>query len=387
MKTGVGVTMTGAFHTGTYSNIFKELGKSDVEIQERLDSIFEEIFFGEEKIYFCDGDMGYVMDTGNNDVRTEGMSYAMMIFVQLNRKEDFDRIWKWTKTYMYIKEGWNKGYFYWSMLPDGGSNSNGPAPDGEEYFAMALLFASARWGDGDGIFNYSHEARELLRECIHKGEDGSGATPMFNPENKLIKFVTNLEMTDPSYHLPHFYELFALKSYEEDREFWKQAAKASREYLKTACHPVTGLSPEYSYYDGRPYAERNYEGHPGHDKFYSDSYRTAANIGLDWEWFAADEWNRDFADRIQKFFCETVAEAPDMVYEIDGTIIDIPSLHPIGLLATNAQASLAAREKWRLKLAERFWNTPPRKGERRYYDNFLYIFAFLALSGNYKIYN
>jgi oligosaccharide reducing-end xylanase len=33
-----------------------------------------------------------------------------------------------------------------------------------------------------------------------------------------------------------------------------------------------------------------------------------------------------------------------------------------------------------------FYNTPLRKGERRYYDNCLYFFAFLALSGNYRIY-
>ncbi|MCL2019537.1 MAG: glycosyl hydrolase family 8 [Oscillospiraceae bacterium] len=378
--------MNGAFSTNKYSNLFKEAGKTDDEIKTRLNEIFEEIFFGDEKIYFTDGDMGYVMDTGNNDVRTEGMSYAMMIFVQLDRKEDFDRIWKWTKTYMYINTDWNRGYFYWSMLPDGGKNSDGPAPDGEEFFAMALLLASARWGDGEGIFNYSHHARELLRECIHKGEDGKGDKPMWNPENKLIKFITDLEMTDPSYHLPHFYEIFALKSYEEDRLFWKAAAAASREFLKTACHPVTGLAPEYSYYDGTPYAERNMPEHPGHDTFYSDSYRVAANIGLDYEWFAADEWNCDCADRIQKFFCETVAENPEMVYKTDGTVLDVPSLHPVGLLATNAQASLAAKGKWRLELVQRLWNTPPRKGERRYYDNFLYLFAFLALSGNYKIY-
>ncbi|MCL2638216.1 MAG: glycosyl hydrolase family 8 [Oscillospiraceae bacterium] len=384
--------MNGAFHTGRYSNVFKELGKSEAEIESRLNEVFEEIFFGSEKIYFINesGDTGYVMDTGNNDVRTEGMSYAMMVFVQMNRKEDFDRVWKWARTHMYIKEGWNKGYFAWSMLPDGGVNSDGPASDGEEHFALALFFASARWGDGEGILNYSQEAREILRTCVHNGEDGHG-NPMWNPKNKLIKFVPGLEMTDPSYHLPHFYELFALKCYEEDREFWKEAAQASREYLKTACHPVTGLAPEYSDYDGAPHAERNNPDtnkHPGHDTFYSDSYRVAASLGLDHEWFAADEWNVETADKIQKFFCETAADdsAANKVYKTDGTVIDFPALHPVGLLATNAQASLAAKGKHRLALAEQFWNTPPRKGGRRYYDNFLYIFAFLALSGNYKVY-
>ena len=377
----------GAFYTGTYTNVFKELGKTDSEIQNRLNEILDEVFFGDEKIYFPNGDMGYVLDTGNNDVRTEGMSYAMMVFVQTDRREDFNRIWKWVKTYMYIKEGRNKGYFAWSVLPGGVKNSDGPAPDGEEYFAAALFFAGARWGDGDGIFNYSEQASEILRECVHKGEeDYGGGSPMWNPENKLIKFIPDWEMTDPSYHLPHFYEIFALKADKRDSAFWKEAAKASRDFLKTACHPITGLAPEYSYYDGTPYEKSNdgNMGHPGHDTFYSDSYRVAANIGLDHEWFGGDESLREIADRIQRFFGDT--ESPDKVYRTDGTVIDMPALHPVGLLAANAQASLAAAEKYRLNFAERFWNMPPRKGERRYYDNFLYIFAFLALSGNYNIY-
>ena len=70
----------------------------------------------------------------------------MMICVQLDMKEEFDRIWKWAKTYMWMSEGENEGYFAWSCATDGKKNAYGPAPDGEEFFAMALLFASHRWG-------------------------------------------------------------------------------------------------------------------------------------------------------------------------------------------------------------------------------------------------
>ena len=143
--------------------------------------------------------MGYVVDTGNNDIRTEGMSYAMMASVQLDEKETFDRIWKWTKTYMWMDSGVHAGYFAWSVSPDGKKNFYGPAPDGEEFFAMALFFASKRWSDGEGIFNYCKEACGLHNEY-----------PMWNQDNKLIKFIPECEFSDPSYHLPHFYELFAL---------------------------------------------------------------------------------------------------------------------------------------------------------------------------------
>ena len=104
----------------------------------------------------------------------------MMLCVQLDMKEEFDRIWKWAKTYMYMEEGENEGYFAWSCQTDGTKNSYGPAPDGEEYFAMALFFASHRWGDGEGIFAYEKEAKELLRACIHKGENGRPGEPMWN---------------------------------------------------------------------------------------------------------------------------------------------------------------------------------------------------------------
>ena len=51
-----------------------------------------------------------------------------------------------------------------------------------------------------------------------------------------------------------------------------------------------------------------------------------------------------------------------------------------------AQAALAADGSHVKECVDRFWNTPLRTGDRRYYDNFLYLFAMLALSGNYRIY-
>ena len=189
-----------------YRNIWKEIGISDAQVEERLSQLISTFFYDEkERLYFPVGDdMAYIEDTGNNDARTEGVSYGMMLCVQLDMKEEFDRIWKWAKTYMYMEEGENEGYFAWSCQTDGTKNSYGPAPDGEEYFAMALFFASHRWGDGEGIFAYEKEAKELLRACIHKGENGRPGEPMWNRENKQILFVPGSPFTDPSYHLPPY---------------------------------------------------------------------------------------------------------------------------------------------------------------------------------------
>lgn len=370
----------GAFFTGEYRNVLAELGYGETEITERVQEAWRQLFEGdaETRIYHESGhDKGYMLDTGNLDVRTEGMSYGLMMAVQMNRQEVFDRLWKWTMDHMYMTEGYHAGYFAWSCAPDGTRLSNGPAPDGEEYFALALFFASHRWGDREAPFNYATQARDLLRTCLHQGEDGPGQ-PMWNPDNKLIKFIPDFEFSDPSYHLPHFYELFALWAYPEDRLFWKEAAEASRAYLKTACHPETGLAPEYAFYDGTPNHERGF----GH--FFSDSYRVAANLGLDWEWFAADPWERGAAGRIQTFFADKQPEDYRR-YTIEGEALEEKALHPVGLLATNAMAALAAEGEQARRSVDLFWNTPLRTGERRYYDNCLYFFALLALSGHFRI--
>lgn len=376
----------GSFYTGIYPDIWEQHGFSGKEAARRVEQIFDTLFYGREseKIYHeAGGDMGYLVDTGNGDVRTEGMSYGMMMCVQLDRKEEFDRIWKWARTYMYMESGDNAGYFAWSCRTDGTKNADGPAPDGEEYFAMALFFASNRWGDGDGIFCYSREARAILKACIHNGEHGKGK-PMWDHRTHLILFVPGCEFTDPSYHLPHFYELFALWSDEEDREYWKQAAQASREYLKRACHPQTGLCAEYADFDGVPVRGEHINGER-HDWYYSDAYRTIANIGIDALWFGTDLWHQEIGENYQGFYVETAKENINGVFEIDGTLLEETARHPVAVAAVNAQSVLACDGKHSIRLLRGLWNTPLRTGERRYYDNCLYMFAMLALSGRYRI--
>ncbi len=385
-----------AFETKQYRNLFSLIGKEDQEINNRLNEIFETFFYGseEERIYHPVGeDMGYLEDTGNHDARTEGMSYGMMICVQMNKKEEFDRIWKWACTYMWMEEGESEGYFAWSCGLDGTRNANGAAPDGEEFFAMALFFASHRWGDGEGIYCYSGQARKILRACIHKGENGRPGYPMWNHENRQILFVPGSDFTDPSYHLPHFYELFALWADEEDRPFFKEAAKVSREYLAKACHEKTGMSAEYAEFDGQPMSRPLPWITDRHDWFFSDAYRTVANIGLDYEWFGIDEGQYEAPEKLLRFLDARWDEDLFEIYEVDGTSLHEPALHPVGLQVTTTQGILSVlgrtKDEESIRIAkkwlEKFFRMPLRKGDRRYYDNCLYFFAFLALSGNYRI--
>lgn len=364
-------------------NLFTEIGISPQEINSRIEAAFQTIFFDpQERFYFESGDdMGYMLDTGNNDARTEGMSYGMMMAVQMNRQDIFDRLWLFSMTYMHQRAGKHTGYFAWSVKPTGEKNFDGPAPDGEEYYAMALFFASARWGDREAPFDYDTQAREILRHCVHQDEIVPDGRAMWDRDNHLIRFIPEVDFSDPSYHLPHFYALFAERANAEDRTFWKQAAQASREYIIKSCHPVTGMASEYAEYDGTP--------HMMFDKpqqFYSDAYRVAMNIGLDAAWFGRHEGLSTAVNRLQAFFSEHTKLGEYDSYLLDGTPIGVEAMHPIAIIATNAAGSLAATGAYRLQWVRDFWNTQLREGKRRYYDNCLYFFCLLMLAGRYQIY-
>jgi oligosaccharide reducing-end xylanase len=196
---------SGAYATGKYRNLFAETGHSSTAIQAKIDAAYQQLFHGDpqsQAVFFsagknASGHLAYVTDWANHDVRTEGMSYGMMIAVQMNKKDDFDALWNWTKTYMYAGNPQHPsyGYFFWSCKTDGTPNEETAAPDGEEYFAMSLLFAANRWGSGKGIYDYKAEAERLLTAMRHR-EIMSGMTrfgqrvvgPEVNEQHAMILF-------------------------------------------------------------------------------------------------------------------------------------------------------------------------------------------------------
>ena len=363
-----------------YRNLFAELGRSEHEIDAKLNAAVHAIFEDPaEKFYFeADPKHAYLMDTGNLDARTEGMSYGMMMAVQLDRKDWFDRLWRFAYDFMLLKTGRHAGYFAWSVKPNGAHNAEGPAPDGEEYFAMALLFAAARWGEGAPPFNYAAQARTILRHCVHQAELNENGRAMWDAENHLIRFVPEVDFSDPSYHLPHFYALFARHCDPEDAAFWRAAAQASRDYIALAADDATGLSPEYAEYDGRTkllFGKKM--------AFFSDAYRVAMNIGLDAAWNGPTEVLSGVVERLQK----TVDGHPELLRtacQLDGSLEGTPVMHPLGLLATTAAGSLALEGEASRSWAQRLWDAEPRKGVRRYYDNCLYFFSLLMMAGRYR---
>lgn len=377
------VPVGGAAYTGNYRNMFKELGHTEEEINAKVENAWQKFFYGteDEKIYYPVGeDMAYIYTADTNDVRSEGMSYGMMICVQMDKQEEFDRLWKWAKTYMYHKDGERKGYFAWQCGTDGSKKDPNPASDGEEYFATALFFASARWGDGEGIYDYRAQAQEILDDIMSRTDSGGGVVNMFNSKEKMVVFVpygNSASFTDPSYHLPAFYEVWAELA-DKNNEFWSEAAEVSRAYFKNATNATTGLGPDYSEFSGTPKNEGN------HGDFRFDAWRIAGNIACDYAWWGKDSWATTHANRIQAFFTEKGVEDYGNQWSLDGKQLD--GDHSPGLVAMNATASLAASDKKAWAFLENFWNISPTTGKYRYYDGCLYMMGLLHCSGRFRAY-
>jgi len=386
----------GAWETGKYRNVFLDAGYAQEEIDAKLKKAYHDVFEGPDRVYFEVGDsMAYVSDLKNHDARTEGLSYGMMVAVQLDKKDVFDRLWRWTKKYMQHQGGSRDAYFAWSVKPETGEhNSEGSASDGEFYFVTDLLFASNRWGNDAGI-DYYGEARRLL-DAMWSKDGTDGVRHVINLEHKLITFVPEgrgYEWTDPSYHLPAFFEVWAEYAKDGHEQFYRDCADSARVYLHRAINPETGLNPDQTEFSGAPRTRGNLP-----PAFRYDSWRVPMNIAMDHSWFAKDqEWQRDYARRIQNFlFCRGLDTFEDQ-FNIDGTLPEwiLPAggyrklRHSLGLVATSGAASILGTQAKSWKFVDAVWNAKLETYEDGYfdpyYDGLLYLFSVMHLSGNYRI--
>ncbi|HOT98024.1 MAG TPA: glycosyl hydrolase family 8 [bacterium] len=374
----------------TYPNLFTDLLRIEpAQVQARIDAAFNQLFYGDDstqRVYYPAGpDKAYIEDILNNDVRTEGISYGMMIAVQLDKKKEFDCLWNWARTYMQHHNGPGAGLFAWHCRTNGEKLSYSSASDGEEWIVTALLFAHNRWGSGESPYNYRQQAQFILDAMLNKtakSDEQRVITNMFNRDHKMVVFVPNGEaddFTDPSYHLPHYYELWAMWA-DKEKDFWRAAADSSRAFLKRAVHPRTGLAPDYARFDGSA-MDAPWGG--GHADFRYDAWRTAANIAVDWIWFGRDGWAVTQSNRLLEFFHGEGMKSYGGLYTLEGRKL-ADEQNP-GLVAMNGTAALAATTPLRGDFVGAVWEMPIPSGPGRYYDGLLYLLALLQISGHFRV--
>lgn len=386
----------GAVATGVYHNLFTEVcGIPEEEVLARTDSLWEYFFtpgdfsdyINGTSVYYNDGDsLAFVYDTGSGDVRTEGMSYGMMISVQLNHREEFDKLWRWSKKHMAFEDPDMDGYFCWHCTADGEKLPGHNASDGEIYYATALFMAANRWNEP----SYAEEARQLLRKFCDK-DPATGIYPLYDKETKRPCFVPNEEVhwfSDPSYALPAFLEIWKERA-DTNQIYWGEVAQANRDLLVDASHPVTGLYPDYCLMDGTPYLWQK-AGYPT-DWFFYDAVRCAMNIGMDSHWYGKDtERQREIIRRLLKFFKES--NYTNAHFSLDGTQTDDEEIteSTFGANAVGCFALLDSEDPNDRELVKeavmKFWEQPFPSGQWRYYNGLVYMLAYLHASGQFKAY-
>ena len=121
-----------------------------------------------------------------------------------------------------------------------------------------------------------------------------------------------------------------------------------------------------------------------------DSWRTASNWSVDWSWWQKAPQEQQLSDRIQMFFWSQGISKYGALYSLDGTPVAGPNIEsavspPVGLVATNAVASLASTNRHGHDFVEALWAAPVPSGKMRYYDGMLYLMSLLHCSGEFRI--
>lgn len=350
-----GSTSPGCTPPTHYENLFVTVsGKTQADSDAKINAAWNQLFnpSNANTVYY-DGpgsDESYVKDTGNNDVRTEGMSYGMMTAVQLDKQTQFDRLWAWVRNHMAqncnASTGACTGQIAWQCTASGSKLSTGGAPDGEEYMATALIFASKRWGNASGRFNYANEAQwvlDLLRKTY------------FNSTYHIVQFVAGSGNTDASYILPAFYQVWACFD-TVNAAYWDAAVTAARSFFHAAAD-ANGVIGDRQSFTGQTQQAAG-----------SDAKRCVMNIMMDHNFFNADPWQTD-----------TYAPA-------FGSYMSTHGDNTAAQFSCNALLGFGLPTSAGKPFLDRLWSAQIPTGTYRYYDGTLYMLALLHVSGTFKLY-
>jgi oligosaccharide reducing-end xylanase len=349
----------------TYRNLFVEiLGKTEAEVEAKLKGAVQQLFHGtgDQPIYFEMGsDQAYLEDINNNDVRSEGVSYGMFIAVQMDMKTEFDKLWKFAATRMRQ----SSGLFAWQLSTSGSVMSTNDAPDGDEYFAMALMLASRRWGDSTGT-DYASEAKKVMSAMVNKGG--------FNKNPAVVTFGPPINtFTDPSYVLPLFYSEWACFD-TENAAFWQSATTYARTFFQKTCDKNTGLAADHASFDGTPQGDFGY-----------DAWRVPMNIMMDHNLNNADSWQTTYAKTMAAFWTKEGLSSYGDKYTLSGSKQE--STHRTGMVAVNAMLAFALPVADGKPFLQAVWDVAiPSGTQDRYYSGCLYMLSMLHMSGKFSLF-
>jgi len=238
---------------------------------------------------FVEAESGRTLDPHREDVTTsESQSYTMLRAVWQDDKETFDMAWNWTKQHLDRPEdnlfAWLYGKradgTYGILTERGGQNT---ASDADSDIALALIFASNRWGQEA----YLSEAKAIINDIWQQEIVAVLGVPHMTADN-LEKDSTTVVLINPSYLSPASYKIFAQV---DPAHNWEAVADSSYMVIEKSSdlnlagngQNGVGLPPDWIALDVNTGELKLSE--KGDSNFGFDALRVPFRLALDYLWF------------------------------------------------------------------------------------------------------
>lgn len=431
--------------TSYLSGYRQGLGWTSSKSATQLSNAFEQLFHGDPETEAIYTDLGngkaVIRDIlHDNQARTEGIGVGMLVAVMLNKREEFDKLWRYARDELQIKSGPLAGYFSSYCDAHAAGSSDDPDtlacidPYGFQQFVMALLLARQRFPHSDASPNYEADVlrlfdvmrnKEVDQRIAHLGLSAGGAGTTTNKVGPLTTasggangsstssgvisssagspavpggedIVTNLfddttklvyldptskarSMTGTALEMPGYYSVWAQLT---NDTYYVEAAQTARRFLTAVAHPKTGFVPVRATFKPDPDS-----GEWG--IFAPEAYRALLNLVIDRLWGTDDEWQSDQIDRMLATFIEkaSTGTAYGSAYSLNGEV-EFISDHRVELVLVNGviamlSNNLAPDKKLGFIQAASAVAIPT--GSTRYYPGILYLLSNLILAGEFRL--
>lgn len=303
-------------------------------------------------------------DAGTSfDTVSEGMGYGMILAVYFDDQALFDDFYGYVKLYHN-----SNGLMGWQIDSNGnivGAGGKDCATDADEDMALALIFASKKWGSGK--YNYGEEAKKLINNlyncCVERG------TNVLKPGDTW----GGSQVTNPSYFAPAWYKIFA--QFTGDNR-WNSVADKCYEIIDNVnrLNGGTGLVPDWCTAQG---TQANGQGY----NYSYDAARYPWRTAIDYSWFG-DSRAKNNCDLIAGFF-KKQGGATAIVdgYSIQGS--KTGQYHNATFIGPVASAAMTGSD---LNFGKELYNETINVkdgGDYHYYGNSLRLMTLLYLTGNF----
>jgi endo-1,4-beta-D-glucanase Y len=293
------------------------------------------------------------------DTVSEGIAYGMILAAYFDDKTTFDGLWKYAKAHFN-----SNGLMGWHVDANGnfvGAGGSGAATDAEEDMAIALIFATKKWGS-----TYEQDAKTLINNMYNK--EVEAGTYVLKPGDSW----GGSSVTNPSYFAPGYYRVFAEFTGNQN---WINVADKCYEILNKCRNSSTGLVPDWCTANGTQASGQGFD-------FKYDAVRTPWRIAVDYSWYGTAN-AKTICDSMSSFFKNGGISSIGDGYTISGN--KISTNHSSTFVACIASGAMTGFDATFAKdmYADCLKTKDAYSSGWSYYGNSLRMMILLHLTGNF----